>query len=123
MHSQTSLVATQVRLQQWAEQVKDCQNRPHDMSVDQWCQLHDITKANYYYRLRRVREVYLSSLEEQIPMPFIELPAPSPEELPKSAPSLEVAGVIHGSNGIRIELCNGASIGFMKTLLEVLSHA
>lgn len=33
MKSQTSLVASQVRLQHWAEQIKDCQNRPEDMDV------------------------------------------------------------------------------------------
>ena len=27
MNTQTSLVAEQVRLQQWAEQIKECQNR------------------------------------------------------------------------------------------------
>ena len=33
MNTQTSLVAEQVRLRQWAEQIKDCQNRPADMKV------------------------------------------------------------------------------------------
>ena len=28
MNSQTSLVARQVRLNEWAAQVRDCQNRP-----------------------------------------------------------------------------------------------
>ena len=54
MNTQTSLVAEQIRLQQWADQIRDCQNRPSDMKVDVWCQEHGITKANYYYRLRRV---------------------------------------------------------------------
>lgn len=54
MNTQTSLVAEQIRLQQWADQIRDCQNRPSDMKVDAWCQEHGITKANYYYRLRRV---------------------------------------------------------------------
>ena len=34
MKSQTSLVASQVRLQHWAEQIKDCQNRHEDMDVN-----------------------------------------------------------------------------------------
>lgn len=33
MNTQTSLVAEQVRLKQWAEQIKECQNRPADMKV------------------------------------------------------------------------------------------
>ena len=34
MNSQTSLVAEQIRLQQWADQIRECQNRPSDMKVD-----------------------------------------------------------------------------------------
>ena len=34
MTTQTSLVAEQVRLQQWAEQVRDCKNRPRGMDVE-----------------------------------------------------------------------------------------
>ena len=56
MNTQTSLVAEQIRLQQWADQIRDCQNRPADMKVDAWCREHGITKANYYYRLRRGME-------------------------------------------------------------------
>lgn len=48
MSSKTSLVAQQVRLQQWAAQIKDCQNRPTDMDVATWCEQHGITKTNYY---------------------------------------------------------------------------
>ena len=55
MSSQTSLVAEQVRLQQWAAQIQDCKNRPADMKVETWCSEHGITKANYYYRLKRVQ--------------------------------------------------------------------
>ena len=36
MNTQTSLVAEQIRLQQWAYQIRDCQNRPSDMKVDVW---------------------------------------------------------------------------------------
>ena len=49
MSSQTSLVAEQVRLRQWAAQIQECQSRPADMKVETWCSEHGITKANYYY--------------------------------------------------------------------------
>ena len=55
MNTQTSLVAEQIRLQQWADQIRDCQNCPSDMKVDAWCREHDLTKANYYYCLGRIR--------------------------------------------------------------------
>lgn len=36
MSSITTAVAVDYRLQQWAQLVKDCQNRPQDMTVEQW---------------------------------------------------------------------------------------
>lgn len=53
MNTQTSLVAESIRLKQWSEQIRQCQNRPSDMEVDDWCRQQGITRANYYYRLRR----------------------------------------------------------------------
>ena len=74
MSSQTSLVAEQVRLRQWAAQIQECQSRPADMKVETWCSEHGITKANYYYRLRRVRKACLEACN---PEPaFVELPIP-----------------------------------------------
>ena len=57
MAEQTSLVAQQVRLMHWAEQIRECQNRPEGMDVSTWCEQNNITKANYYYRLKRVRQM------------------------------------------------------------------
>ena len=51
MKSHTSLIAQQTRLNEWAELIRDCQGRPQGMKIDEWCQLHDITKASYYCRL------------------------------------------------------------------------
>lgn len=65
MTTQTSLVAEQVRLQQWAEQVRDRKNRPRGMDVETWCAQNNITKANYYYRLRRVRKACLDQLQTE----------------------------------------------------------
>ena len=68
MRSETSVVATQYRLQEWAAQIKDCQNRPEGMKVSDWCEIHGISKSNYYYRLRQVRRACLETFpEEQLP--------------------------------------------------------
>ena len=77
MASQTSIVAKQVRLMEWAEQIRDCQNRPRKMDVAAWCAQHGITKANYYYRLRRVREVCLEQVQGTAATAFVELPVPT----------------------------------------------
>lgn len=72
MTTQTSLMAEQVRLQEWAEQVRDCKNRPRGMNVETWCDQNNITKANYYYRLRRVRKACLDQMQTE-QSNFIEL--------------------------------------------------
>lgn len=45
MSSKTAIVAAQFRLQEWAAQIKDCQNRPSGMSVIDWCACNGITKG------------------------------------------------------------------------------
>ena len=63
MSSESTMIAVQYRLQEWAAQIRECRNRPAGMSVVSWCACHGITKANYYYRLRRVREACLENLQ------------------------------------------------------------
>ena len=59
--SETTMVAEQCRLQERTEQIRDYQRRPTGMGVC-WCACHGSTKANYYQRLRRVREACLESI-------------------------------------------------------------
>ena len=67
MSSETTMAAEQYRLQEWATQIRDGQSRPAGMSVVNWYACHDITKANYYYRLCRVRESCLEIIQEVMP--------------------------------------------------------
>ena len=122
MNTQTSFVAEQIRLQQWADQIRDCQSRPSDMKVDAWCQEHGLTKANYYYRLRRVRE---ACLELCAPSPsFVELTAPA-KRLPAKASltHFSVAATLHTESGITIDLYHDASPEFLRNLIGAVSHA
>ena len=64
MSSITTAVAVDYRLQQWAQLVKDCQNRPQDMTVEQWCDTKGISKSNYYYRLRCIRKACLEHVQD-----------------------------------------------------------
>ena len=75
MATQTSLVAQQVRIRQWAEQIRNCQNRPKGMDVETWCTQNNLTKANYYYRLRRVRQICLDQVQDTETTAFVELSA------------------------------------------------
>ena len=122
MSSQTSLIAEQVRLRQWAAQIQKCQNRPADMKVKTWCSEHGITKANYYYRLRRIRKACLEACN---PEPaFVELPVPASETI-SSADFLGVkpAAVLRNARGLAFEIYNHASADIIRGVLEVLLHA
>ena len=59
MASKESQIAAQVRLSQWAQEIQDCQNRPQNMTVDEWCKQHNMKKASYYWHLKRVRQALL----------------------------------------------------------------
>jgi hypothetical protein len=37
MNSETAIAAAGYRIKEWAEQIRDCQNRPAGMSVADWC--------------------------------------------------------------------------------------
>ena len=37
MNSQTSLVAENIRLRQWAEMIRECQHSPRGMKIEAWC--------------------------------------------------------------------------------------
>ena len=122
MSSQTSLVAEQVRLRQWAAQIQECQNRPADMKVETWCSEHGITKANYYYRLRRVRKACLEACN---PEPaFVELPVPASETISSADfRNVKPAAVLRNSRGLTLEIYNRASTDVIRGTMEVLLYA
>ena len=120
MKSQTSLVALKTRLSEWAEQIKECQNRPQGMKIDEWCQLHGITKANYYWRLRRVREAFLEATD--ITPAFVELPIPAKTETTVAVTS-KVVAILKGINQLTLEITDQASPSFLNSLLGAMDHA
>lgn len=123
MKSQTSLVAQQTRLMEWAEQIRNCNNRPHGMTVDEWCRGQGITKANYYWRLRKVREELLK-VTDSMPA-FAELKAPAPETTlieNNSSAQPKIAAVIK-TDKWSIEIMDQASSPFLNTLIGALNHA
>ena len=121
MNSTTSLVAKQCRLNQWTEQIRDYQNRTNGMAVTEWCSLHGITKANYYYRLRQVRKACLETVpEEQLPQSIV----PIPQEimvLAKEAPP--ASGLDISVNGFCIHVTESTSPELLTRVLKVAAHA
>lgn len=125
MTTNTTAVAKQVRMQQWAQQITDCQNRPTGMNVDEWCDANGITKANYYYRLKQVRAFCLESMEQK-KSTFVELPIPTEpvvtNSLQTASSSDEIVATIHLPNGVSVDLKQSVSDSLDRTLLEASAY-
>ena len=129
MTTQTSIIAQQTRLRQWAEQIRECRNRPAGMDIQTWCSQNNITKANYYYRLRRVREACLDQLQESTPA-FVEISQKSPATVPASETtpvrtvpaSQSPVARLHGEHGISVDIYPGISGDMLRLLMEAVAH-
>lgn len=122
MTSETSLVAKEVRLEEWTNQIRDCKNRPADMKVEAWCAAHGISKANYYYRLRRVREACLKMCRPELS--FVEVPKPRESEVAQAIkPKRHAAAQLTAGGGISIELNNEATQEFIRNLIGAIRDA
>ncbi|HWT27339.1 MAG TPA: IS66 family insertion sequence element accessory protein TnpB [Mobilitalea sp.] len=121
MNSTTSMVATQYRLQEWAEQIKVCQNRPVGMKVIDWCTQNGITKAIYYYRLRKVREACLESIPGKT-VPTSIVPVPSEIMNPKPD-SITRTGLDISANGFSVHVTETTSLDLLASILQVIAHA
>lgn len=130
MSSQTALVARQYRLREWAEQIQDCNNRPEDITIAQWCDQHDITLSNFYYRKREVRKALLATVEDPAKeqdgqdIPFVDISegTAKPVVIHKNEFSSTPAATIH-CDSYCIDLYNSAEPAFILSVLEALGHA
>lgn len=131
MKSQTSLIAEQTRLKTWAEQIKDCQSRPKEMTVEAWCGKNGITKANYYYRLKRVRKAYLDHVQSHKPQTdeqtsFVELPVPvssSSQDSDGRQRSSDLVAIFRGKSDLSLEIYSAATPELINSLIGALNYA
>lgn len=99
-----------------------CENRPSDIKVDTQCKEQGITKANYYYRLRHVWEVFLELCES---FPFrVELTM-SVDYISAKVSKLHssVVAVFHTGDGITVDLYDGDSAEFFINPIGVTNYA
>lgn len=123
MSSETTMVAEQCRLQEWAAQIKDCQNRPAGMSVVSWCACHGITKANYYYRLRRVRKACLESIPQEISARQIVPVEPALLQQRTGICRVPDSGLDISIKGYSIHITEDTSMQLLAKVLEVMRSA
>ena len=99
------------------------------MNVETWCAQNNLTKANYYYRLRRVREVCLEQVQGTDPAAFVELPLPTAvsSESPRVPGTVISDGTvpvirIRNTKGFSAEIFSDVSPEMLRHLIEAFSH-
>ena len=121
MSSITTAVAVDYRLQQWAQLVKDCQNRPQDMTVEQWCDTKGISKSNYYYRLRCIRKACLEHVQDSSVscQQVVEITEKITQQS-RSESSFDISIEI---NGVVIHIKEDISKSLLEKIIRVVSRA
>lgn len=117
MSSITTTVARQYRLQEWATQIRECQRRPQNLTVKDWCVQHQITVANYYYRLRQVREACLEGMISDVEsQSVVAVPAALIEHASSTSDSSTLEIEI---NSMRVCVSENTSPNLLKMVLQV----
>ncbi len=123
MSSETTLMAEQCRLQEWAAQIRDCQSRPSGMGVVEWCAGHGITKANYYYRLRRVRKACLETIQTKMPAQQVVPVRPGLLQHQEQEDGNPQPGLDISIKGFSIHVTGATSMPLLAEVLRVVQHA
>ena len=123
MSSETTLMAEQCRLQEWAAQIRDCQSRPSGMSVVEWCAGHGVTKANYYYRLRRVRKACLETIQTKMPAQQVVPVRPGLLQHQEQEDGNPQPGLDISIKGFSIHVTGATSMPLLAEVLRVVQHA
>ena len=122
--STTSLIARQCRLREWAQMVQDCKSPPEEMSVDEWCEAHSITKANYYYRMTQVRKACLEAVpKEMIEQAIVPVPMELMSINEHGSSETEADSFLElESNGITVRVTQQTSTELLSKVLGVIAH-
>lgn len=126
MSSSTAIVARQVRYQQWADDIRACNDRPKGITVGEWCKAHDINPNTYYWRLTAVRRMCLESFQPPVEKKDEETRALQRfvEMNPRTAPILDnhIAPATIRVGKAAIEINETISDAFLLRVMEAASH-
>lgn len=124
---------TQHNLKKWVAIIKEC--RSSGMKILQWLEINNISKDQYYYWQKKLKETRLDTFERQAAT-FVELPVtkevPASTELTVTHTVCKnddsyfndnmIAAVIK-TNRVTFEITNTATPDFIKNLIEAFNHA
>ena len=119
-----------VRRANWLNIIKQCQERPANVTVRQWLKDNDIKEKSYYYWLRKFRKESYDQMqlpaatEEPAEVSFVEFAAHTSEKVVSTQDSLNsttTAVIRHGA--ITLEISNAISEEVLSLLLKEVIHA
>lgn len=92
------------------------------MKVETWCSQNGITKSNYYYRLRRVREAYIETTQSS-ETTFVELPVMSESEKSEKQESKKLpVARIHTDDNLSIDIFSSISADQIQSLIGAVTN-
>lgn len=106
--------------------VRECNARPENMTVTEWCNQHAITKCDYYYRMKAVRKACLDAMPKETKQNAI-VPVPTElmaqKEKPLKAPNnWENSTIELIANGITLHVTEQTSSALLAKVLGVIAH-
>lgn len=124
-----------IRLANWLNIIKQCQERPSNVSARQWLSENNVDEKQYYYWLRKVRtetydQMQLPAVAPSAEVSFAEVSYSADKFNPTSfhtvAGQADVssnAAAVIRCNAFSIELSNDISDSLLTRLLQEVCHA
>ena len=120
-------VKRQLRLQEWAEQIKEC--KQSGSTVREWCKGNGVSLKTYYNRMKRVREELLDAIDNESAMQLSrrdggstqkQIEAPVFAALPMPQKNVSAVTVHIGLHVA--EIYNGAEAETVESVLRTLAR-
>lgn len=127
MSSETALVAHQYRLSQWAQEVREFNNRPANQSALSWCRENNLKPSSFYYHLNQVRKACLDMVPsnedkaESIPETQSVVPIPQPLIMSDVSPEASTSITIK-TDKLELLVSEGTSAELLQMVLGVVCN-
>jgi hypothetical protein len=116
----------QYQLTKWAAIIKSC--KESKLKVKDWLVENNISKDQYYYWKRKLKDACLENLQpefielsisEELPAP--ELPVSNPHNNIPASTSTNPSATVH-INGLIVDIYDSASFEFIRNITGALYH-